>query len=214
MNSQLDITTPAEVTALTTLERVKLELRITDDANDELLSAKINEASSDIAVRCRPSLKREGLTETFWPDHRGPHSSSDVMILRRYPVASIASVTLDDVVLDPADYRVDTGSGMLYRLSGGVPCRWWFGRTLVVVYTAGYLLPGQNNRDLPPALEAAAIELVAGYWVARGRDPALRSEEVFGVSRFDYWVGAIGEAGDLPPGVMSKIAPYAVGGFA
>jgi len=48
MRSIVEIVTPTESELLTTLARVKAELQITTDANDEILEAKIAEASSDI----------------------------------------------------------------------------------------------------------------------------------------------------------------------
>jgi hypothetical protein len=48
MRSIVEIVTPAEFELLTTLERVKAELNISTNANDEILEAKIAEASSDI----------------------------------------------------------------------------------------------------------------------------------------------------------------------
>lgn len=221
MNSVIAVVTPAEVTALTTLERIKLELNINSDASDDLLLAKIDEATSDIAMRCEPTLKRETVTETFYPDRNG--SCAEKLILRRYPVASISSVTVDgvalaeavivdDVVTALAEYRVDGESGLLYRqTTAGYPRHWSFCQSIAVTYAAGYLLPGEANRNLPPSLEAACIELLSSYWASRGRDPTLRAEENVGVARFEYWIGAVGPAGDLPPGVMSKIRPYRKG---
>ena len=49
MRSVVEIVTPSESDQLTTLERVKRELNIRDDASDEILEDKIAEASSDIA---------------------------------------------------------------------------------------------------------------------------------------------------------------------
>ena|GEM_PF-1621835 len=211
MISIVSITTPADNTALTTVERMQQELSIA--GNDELLAAKIDEATSDIAIRCRPLLRRETLTETFWHDHGrfGTHdvSRSPPLILRRFPVVSIDTVTLDDVVIDASEYRLDADTGLLYRLtSSGFPGHWRFGKSAVIAYTAGYTVRADGDPTLPPSLEAAAIELVSSYWHSRGRDPLLKSEENFGVARFDYWVGAVGASGDLPPGVMAKIAPY------
>ena len=205
MNSTLAVNTAADVTALTTVERIKLELNITGADYDELLAAKIDDATSDIALRCLPSLKRETVTETFFPDRQGVQAEK--LILRRFPVASVTSITLDEDLVDAAEYRLND-AGLIYRLTtSGHPREWWFIKRIAVVYVAGYLLPGQLNRDLPP-FEAAAIELVSSYWASRGRDPAVMEEENVGVARFRYWVGAIGAAGDLPPGVMSKIQPF------
>jgi hypothetical protein len=49
---------------------------------------------------------------------------------------------------------------------------------------------------------------MSDYWAAKGRDPSVKSEEIPGVIRTDYWVGAVGEAGELPPRVVMKLAPY------
>lgn len=211
---------PAATSALTTLDRVKLELGITNNDNDAILTFKIAEASSDIAIRCAPLLQRETVTQTFYSD--GWNERVSALRLRNYPVAGIIDrtvqetidsvltdvvikgVVLDDVGLDAAEYRVVPENGLLYRVS----CHWSFCRSIAVTYQGGYLLPGELGRNLPPALEAACVELVSGYWAARGRDPTLKARETIDVARFEYWVGAVGEAGDLPPGVMAKISPF------
>lgn len=206
MNSIVTVTTAADETKLTTLERVKLEIDITDGSLDDLLNAKIDDATSDIAVRVRPSLKRETVTETFWHDQARvlyyDSRGGNPLILSRFPAASITSVTLDDVLIDAAEYRLDAGTGLLYRLdASGYPSCWSFGKAAVIVYAAGYLLPGQDGRNLPPSLEAACIELVGSYWASRGRDPMLKSEENVGVARFDYWMAATAlRAGNSPSG--------------
>ena len=66
MRSIATVTTPPERVALTTLERVKAELAITGDTSDELLVAKILEASSDIEAQCRRGFGTRGLTERVW----------------------------------------------------------------------------------------------------------------------------------------------------
>lgn len=210
MNSTVAIITPADLTALTTLERAKLELGISGTDDDEILTAKIGEAGSDIVVRCEPALKRETVTETFYPDRRG--NSAEELALRRYPVAAVTTVTIDGLDLDAAEYRVNGEAGLLYRQTlDGCPRQWSCFRSIAVTYAGGYLLPGQDGRDLPPSLEAACIELLSSYWAAKGRDPTLKAEENVGVARFEYWIGTVGPAGDLPPGVMSKIGPYRKG---
>lgn len=208
VNSEIEVTIAADVTALVELDRVKSALDISGSDDDEELLATIDDATSVIAARCLRSLKRETVRETFYADSRG--GGAEKLILSRYPVASVASVAIDDVAISSSEYR--TARGILYRLtSSGDPAVWRFWRSLVVIYVAGYLLPGQENRDLPAALESACLSLVSAYWSARGRDPTLIQEENEGVARFRYWVGAIGEADDLPPDVIAKIAPYTKG---
>lgn len=205
MRSIVTITTPPAATRLTTLERAKLELGITGSENDALLGAKIDEATSDIEAHVRRTLNRATLTETFW----GGRGCAEFLTLDRMDVASITSVTVDDVAVDADEIRLDAEPGVLYRLdANGYPCIWTWCKSIVVVYVAGFLLPGETGRNLPPSLEGAAIELLQSYWLSRGRDPLIRSEDVPGLGSVQYWVGAVGESGELPPSVVSKISPF------
>lgn len=201
MRSILSVTTAATVRALTTLERVKTELSIMDNASDALLRSKIREASSDINARAWAD-PYETLTQTFWNV-----DCEEYLILRRRPNVSITSVTVDDVAT--TYYRVDAETGQLYCLdANGYPTPWVSCKSIVVVYAAGYIMPGQSGANLEAPLEAAAIELMQSYWMSRGRDPLIRSEDVPGLGAVTYWVGAIGESGELPPSVESRIAPF------
>lgn len=205
MQSIATVTTAPERTALTTLERVKLELGISSDESDTILAAKINEASSDIEAHVSRSFASAGVTERFW----GGSGCTGYFILNHWPVGSIASVTVDDEVVDAGEYRLDATTGQLYRLdASGYPSIWSWCKDVVIVYTAGYELPGSDSPNLPAAIEAAAVELVTAYWTAKGRDPTIRAEDVPGLGSVTYWVGAVGEAGELPPSVVSKISPF------
>lgn len=216
MRSVVEIVTPAESELLTTLERVKAELQITTDANDKILEAKIAETSSDIqAVGKR--LPQEDVKETFWHDddrhlqrvaHFG-NPAQTTLFLNRTPVSAIAGVTVDDIVLDPSGYRLDPDAGLLDRLStDGIPCAWCFRKSVIVAYTGGFIPPGQDGRNLAHAIEGAVVALVSDYWAGRGRDPTLRSESIPGVIDRQFWVGAVGDPGLLPPRVLASIAPF------
>lgn len=207
MRQILTVTTAATVTKLATRERVKQELDITNSASDALLDAKLDEASSDIEAALGFTVARESVSETFW--HEGFADSPEYITLNRTPVVSIDSVTLDDQVIDASLYRLDAATGQLFALnSSGYPFPWLFSKSLIVAYSGGYLLPGQSGRNLPPGIEGAAVELLSDFWLAKGRDPSVRSEEIPGVMRTDYWVGAVGEEGQLPPRVLMKLAPF------
>jgi len=217
MRSVVEIVTPAESELLTTLERVKAELQIATDANDEILEAKIAEASSDIQAAVGKRLPREDVKETFWhDDDRNPqrvahfgNPAQTTLFLNRTPVSAIASATVDDIVLDPSQYRLDPDAGLLDRLStDGIPCAWCFFKSVIVTYTGGYALPREDGRNLAYAIEGAVVALVSDYWASRGRDPTLRSESIPGVIDRQFWVDAVGDPGLLPPRVLASIAPF------
>jgi len=205
MYSIATITTAASATRLTTVERFKEETGITSNNNDGLLAKKIDEATSDIEAHLARTFCRETLTETFW----GDSDWAERLVLARAPVVSITSITVDDVAVDASEVRLDAESGLLYRLdASGYPSFWTWCKSAVIVYVAGYLLPGESGRNLPPAVEAGALSLVSSYWQSRGRDPMVKSESVPGVMDVQYWVGSVGEAGELPPDVITKISPF------
>ncbi len=218
MRSVVEIVTPSESELLTTLERVKRELNITSDASDEILEDKISEASSDIGQAIPQRLPREGVRETFWHDEDAHHwrtpfhhgnPAQTTLFLRRTPVVKIDSVRVDGIALDASEFRLDPDAGLLDRLSSdGIPCAWSFCKSVVVAYTAGFILPGASGRNLPPAIEGAVVALVSDYWASRGRDPTLRSETIPGVIERQFWVGAVGDPAMLPPRVLASIAPF------
>jgi hypothetical protein len=196
-------------TALTTLDRIKKELNITtvDAIRDEVLQDKIDEASDDIEAALGFRLVREAAVQTFW--HEQYDVSPTVLVLDRAPVATIASVVVDGVTYDASRYRLDPKTGELFALhSSGYPSVWIFWNSVIVNYEGGYILPPASDRDLPKGIEGACIDLLSSYWAAKGRDPAVRSEEVPGVISKQYWVGAVGEDGELPPSVVMKLAPF------
>jgi hypothetical protein len=218
MRSVIEIVTAAESELLTTLARVKRELNVSNNANDDLLKDKIAEASSDIELAIGARLPREDVRETFWhdeaehlPSHRHHHhtSAQTTLFLTRRPAIEITGVTVDDEPLDAADsWRVDPDAGLLDRLSDGRPCAWRFCRSVVVNYSAGYVLPDQGNAcTLPRAIEGAVVALVSSYWASRGRDPLLRSEDIPGVIRREFWVGAVGDPQMLPPRILASLDP-------
>ncbi|XUM25119.1 phage head-tail connector protein (plasmid) [Bradyrhizobium oligotrophicum S58] len=209
MRSIVEVTEPNTDKQLTTLARVKRELNITgeDAERDVTLNEKIDEASDDIEAALGFHVGRETVRETFWHDQQ--EQNIDRLILDRTPVAAITSVTVDGLVIDPSLYRFDAATGELFVLTpSGLPFVWLFYKSVIVVYAGGYILPAETGSNLPAGIQGACVELLSDYWAAKGRDPSVKSEEIPGVSRVDYWIGAVGEAGELPPRVVMKIAPY------
>lgn len=208
MRSVVTVASPASDTALTTLERVKLELGIPagTTTSDPILQEKIEEASDDIEAALGFRLVRETAVETFW--HEQYDSAPEKLVLDRTPVVSIASVVVDGVTIDASTYRVDPNTGELFALCNGYPSVWVFCRSVVVTCDGGYILPPASNRTLPKGIEGACVALVSSFWASRGRDPTLRSEEIPDLISATYWVGAVGEDGELPPDIVAKLAPF------
>lgn len=208
MRSIVTVASPASETALTTLARVKLELGIPTGTttSDEILQNKIDEASDDIEAALGFRLVRETAVETFW--HEQYDSAPEKIVLDRTPVASITSVVVDGVAIDASTWRLDPNTGELFALCDGYPSVWVFCQSVVVTYGGGYILPPASKRTLPKGIEGACVALVSSFWAARGRDPTLRSEEIPDLISATYWVGAVGEDGELPPDIVTKLAPF------
>jgi hypothetical protein len=198
-SSILTVVTPANTVDLTILATVKTELGITDTASDEKLDLYIDQASCIFAAECGRVFAKETVSEQFrFCNNR------NCLILTRCPVASITSVTEDDVVLDQStDYEVDAASGLLYRLQSDIRSR-WCARKIVVVYVGGYTL----LTELPQEIERAVISLVKQYHFGGTRDPQLRGEEVIGVQRFDYRVSSGADDGAYPPDFEKMVQKY------
>lgn len=224
LRSTLTVVTPTPSAALTTLARVKSELKKTDGADDAILTQKIAEASADVQTAIGYALPSEGVQETFWHEQRllvgqggagyaaglytaGHHAES--LFLRRTPVTAITSVVQDDVTLDASLYRLDGEIGELFALdSSGYPTVWCFSKSIIIVYTAGYVLPGNNGQTLPAGIEGAVVELVQDYWFSRNQDPAIKSETIPGVRQIDRWVGTVGDPDLLPQSVLARLSHY------
>lgn len=207
MRSIVTVTVPKTDSALTTLARVKLELDITGTDKDDILQLKIDEASGDIEAALGFPVPRETVAETFWQE--GVIATPNALILDRTPIASITSVVVDDVTYASSLYRYDAGTGELFALdSSGYPTFWCFSKSIVVTYAGGYILPAESNSNLPDGIQGACVDLLQCYWFWKGRDPTVKSEAAPGVMTYEYWVGAVGEAGELPPNVVMRLAPY------
>jgi hypothetical protein len=197
----LQITTPAESHNLTTLDAVKDVLEIADRSEDERLSRWIAQASAAIYEHCNRTFISETVAETFRLSAR-----SDEVLLSRYPVADVASITECEVAIEAGDYEVDTVNGIVRRLrSNKLSC--WPAGTIVVTYTAGY-----ESADLPEDIEGAAIALVKQYRFGAQRDPQVRGEEIDGAGSFSYFDG-LAHSGMSPEivGLLSKHVKPIVG---
>lgn len=210
-------TTPATATDLTTLDVVKAQLNILSDDEDDILEAEIASTSAMIcnyleiasANDGSRTLGRETLVETIRRSQGGSRPRSGdgrAIMLARYPVVSITSVVEDGTALVATDFELDGAKGLLTRLADDIVSD-WTAMKVVVTYVAGWLMPGQVNRNLPTDIEDVAIGLIGAGRFARLRDPLVKGEEIPGVLRTDYWVGSIGN-GSMPPDLAAQLDPY------
>ncbi|MBR0945954.1 hypothetical protein [Bradyrhizobium liaoningense] len=186
----LTVVTPAESYDLVSVEAVKAALGISGSGEDETLPPLISAASTAITNECnRGSFIAETVEETLFI--RG----LEAVLLSRYPVSEVVSVTHCGSVLDPSAYEVAPAYGMLIRLCGDRVGFWTSGR-LVVRYVAGY-----NLDKVPADLVRATIMLVQTYRASDSRDPLLRAEEVGDIERLEYNV----QSGTALPGPVADL---------
>ena len=192
----LEILSPAATSDLTTLAIAKRGLGVADATQDARIADLIREASDLVAQWCnRAGFGRETLRQT-----ERLVSPVDVIVLQRDLGVLVSSVTEDGVALAADEY--ERGGVLLYRLRGDVRVPWG-ARTVIVEYQAGFALPD----EVPPALERACLDLLAGLWHGQGRDPAVRNETTEGVGAVGY-VELRGDTLPLPPDRLAALERY------
>lgn len=220
--SILTVVTPSATSDLTTVAIVKQRFKITSGADDANLAAWISDASEAIASELNRVLGEEALQEEFHshPEAYG-HDGHDhfrsvfgesgyqTLVLSRRPVSTISSI-LDEGgnVIDPSLYGVTADAGILRiannrAISFPYDPLWPHGK-ITVLYTAGYPLPAAAPRPL----SRACIRMVSHYRSSETRDPAAKSVAVQGIGSREYWVGAVGDNGALPPEVLDLISKF------
>lgn len=205
MNSILTVLNASPTQDLTILESVKRELHIATTAEDQRLSQWIKQASQVIANHCNRVFALETVRETLRVPANNFYqvSTNNSIVLRRFPIAQIISVTENGIVLTSDEYTFDPAAGILSRLNGDTIVQ-WPRLKIIVDYTTGYeLLQG-----LPFDIERACISLVRQIRSQSTRDPLAKRIEVPDVSMVEYWVGQVGQNGAMPPDVVDLLAPY------
>ena len=220
--SRLTVVTPATSNDLTTLAAVKQRLNIKNGDEDDNLRALISIASDVIATELNRVLGQEAVTEEFHSNPQGygaegrDHFMSvfaqwgyQTLTLTRRPVVTVTSV-LDESgsILDTSLYSVYTDTAFV-RVSNSRTRTFvfdplWPHGKLTVNYTAGYA----SVSDVPLSLQHACVQQVMHYRSAASRDPFLKSRDVPGVLRNEYWVGSVGEKGSLTPEVLDLITKF------
>ncbi len=155
---------------------------------DAQVQMAIDWACSAIETYCNRTLTDAAYTETY--DGNG----CDVLYLKQYPINSVTSVTLDDDLIDAADYTVET-SGIYYE-DGFTKDR----RNVVVVYNAGYVV-------IPADLHMAATRLSADILGGVGQAGNIQSEKIADYS-YTLSASATGQDAIINKGYASILAKY------
>ncbi len=220
MTNTLKVVTPPASKLLTTLEMAKEELGVSDSSKDNRINGLIMQASALIENYTHRVFSRARYSETFHGNRRqgfylsgnqpgfagwdGPNfylaTSQQLMQLSVLPVVEIVSANSAEIQFDTSQFHVDD--------SGRLICFWQPG-DLTIVYDAGYIMPGQEGRDLPADLERACLDAIVALWYRASKgDPTIRSESIAGIgntSRFD----PKGDKADmLPPSVTAILSEY------
>lgn len=220
ISSILSVTEAARRRNLSTVDRLKIELGISDSSQDDALELFLGEASAKIETYCNRVFATETVQQTIRMNvpPRGFYYEGPILehlCMDRFPIGLITAITEDEVNLTTDQYEVDYTKGLLYRIDGSDNRVNWTFKKLVVSYIAGYTLPGQTNRNLPMDVESACVSLVKSRWYAKSRDPMIKSVVIPQVMETTYWVGGTGAGSDndLPPDVVSLLNPYRTRSF-
>lgn len=179
------ITVPTTARLLVTIADIKEELGISDGASDSKLFRWAEATSLRFAGICNRTFFAQTVSEAFY----GVCGASSLP-LTHLPIISVTSITQDGTVLTTDDYLRYDDAGMIYRMSSGVrTC--WYAQLVTVVYRAGY-------DPIPADVSDAALSIMRHKFATDGRDPMLRSFQIEGVGREDYWVPMTNGGGDLP----------------
>jgi hypothetical protein len=182
MQSILTVTAAAGDPLLLTEAESRSATGIASGQNDKILLVR-KFVTAAIVSRC--NLRAAGVAtktlrlETYSEQFR-LECAVETLILARRPLVEIVSVVEDGVTLETADYEMNPSSGTLLRLCSDYPA-WWAPCKITVAYRAGWATVPDNLRN-------AAMKLCTLLSAESGRDPNLKSIEIPGVVRKDYWV--------------------------
>ena len=199
------------------LATVKDDWQITITTDDDFLTRSITRCSRAAANFCNRTFAIETVQDQItlrrdrWP--RMIVERPEILQLTRWPLVVVTSVTVDGTALVAGtDFLVDATNGQLQRLNDYGNMTPWIGETIVVVYSAGYVLPDQSPvtgaLNLPDDIQDAVSRMVYTRYAERQRDPLVKSEQVDGVGRTDYIIPS-GD-GNLSPDVEDILDNYRV----
>lgn len=213
---KLTVTTPAADLQLLTDEELRIAagLDAADTTHDAALATWGLQAASALAGACGiakagydvslaplrgeapVTFKAETLVQTF----RIPQGFvTDKLLLARWPVLAVTSVTVDATELTVDDYEIDIPLSSLRRVSGNGTLCWPAGR-VIVQYEAGF------DDPLPADLKGYAARLTGLYYASDGADPLERRIEIPGVMTVERWVDTATTDMLVPEDILTGLA--------
>ncbi|MFT8335107.1 MAG: phage head-tail connector protein [Acetobacter orientalis] len=214
----VSVITPAQKTDLVTLDSVKTYLGVTGADQDATLSSLIVRASSEFdRYRGRP------LALQTYHERQRLSAPMPGINLSRGPIAAIQSLTIDGKAWQELDeFDVDRARACIMS-TAFLPMQRRLCQPAIVdvVYTAGYLLPGDNAPEaggdllsiqtfgLPANIAGACLGTILMLSMAGGRDPLLKSESVQGVGN-TTWQALDVSYGALSPDAVSALDSLAL----
>lgn len=209
--------------AFALLSDVKGDLGITDASLDSALERRILAASGLVERYCNRSFRR-----TVGKVEKLAGYGTTRLLPSLTPIESVASVTYDGTIVDPALYEIEPdagGNGWALFAEGGwlwtapgsqtiaealVPLAGMERKLYAVTYTGGFTLPNDSSPATPPTLpfeiQEATTLLAAHLYAQRGRDGNVIGESVGDAS---VTLGVIGGADAAPResfGIPASIA--------
>jgi uncharacterized phiE125 gp8 family phage protein len=142
---------PLNANALTTLDATKtyLKIELIDTSEDALFESLINAVSDQIENYCRRKLR-----ERTYTDEEYDGTDNCNLLLSQFPVSSVSDVKIDDVSIDPSEYKIRKDTGILVRTNS----RWPEGvMNIKVTHVSGY-------NPVPSDLELACKHMVMFYY--------------------------------------------------
>lgn len=202
------VTVAATSYDLVSAQDVLDELDLDEAKNPSLLARWIKEASSAAAKFCNRVFVAETVQDQFFPFRDWPpivRGRVAPLQLSRSPVITLTSITEDGTLLTSGtDFLLKANVGQCVRLDSVAWPKTWPAIAIVAIYQAGFAA-------IPDDVIGAVIRMVKSRYLAQGRDPMLRQENVEGVYSATYWVaGAPGGTGNLPPDIQEMLEAYRV----
>ena len=215
------VKTAAASIDLTSLLNVRADLNLpdADPTIDIYLSRIITQISGGMQSECNRTFAYQVYKDTVRPGRdtgAGIDTSPEYIPTARIPLVSVASIIEDGTTLVvDTDYEVDVANSRVYRLnSSGNLCK-WRGNKIVIEYGSGWTLPsalvsGPNPLlQSAPELEAACIDMVKARYIARDRDPFLKSDTVEGVGSQTFWIPDV-SPGKSPDHIQDILDDYRI----